>query len=233
MPTAPVDGVELYYESHGEGRPLLLVPGLGADLRIFAWLTGDLSRRCRVVSFDPRGSGRSAKPDAPYSIETMADDAAGILGALDIERSAVMGYSMGGRIALALSLRHPGLVDRLVLAATSARTPERVTAWQRFVTEVLSRIPLPTSVDPQPRYAFERQRQASRQFDCSNRLGEIEVPTLVIHGRADRMVPLALARELHAGIAGSRLEVVPGGHGALLTFGRRRFAEELASFAGV
>ncbi|MDE3087556.1 MAG: alpha/beta fold hydrolase [Acidobacteriota bacterium] len=233
MPTAQVNGIDLYYEVHGEGTPLLLVPGLGADVRLFAGVVGELRRRYRVVAFDPRGSGRSEKPDGPYSIETMADDAAALLAELGVTKAAVVGYSMGGRVALALALRHPEAVDRLVLAATSARTPARSSPWRWFVVEVVGRFPLFRAIDGQPRAAFEHQRQASRRFDCADRLGSLSVPALVLHGTRDRIVPVALARELEAGIPGARLVTVPGGHGALLTFRRRRFVSEITDFVGV
>lgn len=232
MPTAQVNGIGLYYEVRGQGSPLLLVPGLGGDLRLFAASAADLARRRLVVAFDPRGAGRSEKPDAPYSIEGMAEDAAGLLAVLDTGPAAVAGYSMGGRIALALALGHPALVERLVLAATSVGPPATASAWRWFVTEVVARVPVPRAIDPQPRYAFEHQRRASRQFDCRSRLEEISVPTLVLHGRRDHMVPLSSARELAAGIAGARLVTVGGGHAALLTTARRRFVEEVDAFLG-
>jgi 3-oxoadipate enol-lactonase len=229
--TARVNGIDLYYEAHGRGAPLLLVPGLGSDVRMFAQVVSALAERCHVVAFDPRGGGRSEKPDIKYTIEQMADDAAGLLGLLGVERATVVGYSMGGRIALSLALGHAGLVARLVLAATAARTPPgRRVGWRWFLMDVLERVPLPKSVDPQPRYAFERQRQATREFDCTSRLGEVRAPTLVLHGRDDHVVPLYLAEALRDGIPGSRMVTVPGGHLALITSRRRRFVEEILAF---
>jgi pimeloyl-ACP methyl ester carboxylesterase len=138
---------------------------------------------------------------------------------------------MGGRIALSLALDHADSVGRLVLAATSARTPASSPfGWRRFAIDVLSRIPLPKSVDSQPRFAFEHQREASRAFDGSDRLGHITVPTLVLHGRNDHFVPVSLARELGEGIPGSRVVTVPGGHFALLMRQRGRFVDEVRTF---
>jgi 3-oxoadipate enol-lactonase len=175
--TAQINGIELYYEVHGEGPPLLLIPGLGAHVRMFSGVLSALAETRQVVTFDPRGAGRSGKPDTPYSIGGMADDAAGLLDLLGIENTTVVGYSMGGRIALSLALDHPGLVGRLVLAATSARTlPGKPFGRRWFVMEVLTRIPVPKALDSQPRYAFDRQRQASLEFDCTDRLGQISVP---------------------------------------------------------
>ena len=74
MPSVRVNDIELYYEVHGEGSPLLLIPGLGVDVNFFRGIIDDLARSCRVVVFDPRGAGRSDKPDIPYSIDGMAKD---------------------------------------------------------------------------------------------------------------------------------------------------------------
>lgn len=232
MATAQINGIELYYEVHGEGPPLLLIPGLGADVRMFSGVSSALAETRHVVTFDPRGGGQSGKPDIPYSIGGMADDAAKLLNLLGIENTTVVGYSMGGRIALSLALEHSGLVGRLVLAATSARTPpSKPFGWRWFVMEVLTRIPLPKTVDPQPRFAFERQRQASRVFDCTDRLAQITVPTLVLHGRNDHLTSISLAKELGDHIPNSRVITVPGGHMALVTTKRRRFVEELIAFS--
>ena len=229
MARASVNGIELYYEEHGSGRALLLVPGLGADTRLFGGIVGPLAATCHVIAFDPRGGGRSDKPPGPYTIEQMADDADGLLDVLGIEDAVVVGYSMGGRIALSLALDHPERVRRLVLAATSARTPPSRPFGRRWLAlEVLSRLPTPGK--GQPRWAWECQRRASASYDATARLGEIVVPTLVLHGRRDHMTALALAREMHAGIAGSSLVVVPGGHLSLVTRERWRFAEEVAAF---
>ena len=136
---------------------------------------------------------------------------------------------MGGRIALSLTLDHPERVQRLVLAATSPRLPpERPFTRRWLVMNVLSRIPLPKRVDAQPHYAWEHQRRASRSFDVTARLGEIEVPTLVIHGRDDHMVPFSYGQEMADRITGARLVAVSGGHRALF----REHADELAGEAG-
>jgi 3-oxoadipate enol-lactonase len=229
VPRANVNGIELYYEEHGSGPALLLVPGLGADARLFGGVIGLLAATCHVIVFDPRGAGQSDKPPGPYSIEQMADDAQGLLDVLEIDRAVVAGYSMGGRIALSLALDHPTRVRRLVLAATSASTPPSHILSRRWLAlEVLSRLPTPG--DRQPRWAWECQRRASASYDATDRLAEIVVPTLILHGRHDHMTSVALARNMHAAIAGSVLVEVPGGHLSLVTRERRRFAEELAAF---
>jgi len=223
MPTAHVNGIELYYELHGDGPPVVVIPGLGCDVRMFSPLVTALAERCRVVVFDPRGAGRSDKPNLPYSIDEMADDAAALLHLVGMHSATVIGYSMGGRIALSLALRRPTYVGRLLLASTSARTPPNSgLSWRWFVMDVLGRIPLPRFIDPQPRYSEDRQRQASREFDCTAQLAEISVPTVVIHARHDGITPLNLALELQEGIPGARLVTVKGGHMSMLTTQRSR-----------
>jgi 3-oxoadipate enol-lactonase len=114
-----VSGLNMYYEVHGEGRPLVLISGLGNDLSSWALQIPDLAKRYRVISFDNRGSGHTDAPDQPYSIRMMAEDTAGLMDALGIEKAHVLGISMGGYIAEELAMAWPGRVTGLVLATTS------------------------------------------------------------------------------------------------------------------
>src|SRR5262245_34948349 len=126
MSTVTVGDVELYYEEHGSGEPLLLIMGLAADSMAWMFQLPAFSERYRTIVFDNRGVGRSAKPAGPYTIAGMADDAAGLLAALGVERTHVVGVSMGGMIAQELALRHPQRVRGLVLACTFPEPDEEV-----------------------------------------------------------------------------------------------------------
>jgi 3-oxoadipate enol-lactonase len=117
----PVGDIEIYYEVHGCGEPLLMIMGLGGSILDWGWvLPPKLAERYQVILFDNRGSGRSDQPPGPYSIRQMADDAARLMDALGVEKASVFGVSMGGMIAQELALNHPNRVERLILGCTSA-----------------------------------------------------------------------------------------------------------------
>lgn len=184
------------------------------DLSQAEQMINDLSQRCRVIAFDNRGAGRTGKPDIPYTIAMMAEDTHCLLRALGIKTANVLGISLGGRVALQFALEHPGMVENLILASTSARMAyHRGLLWR--VSDLMVRIPAVRSVGtkyPQPYYAYVRQREASRGFDAVGRLPGINSPTLILHGKKDRVVPYALAEAMHEGIAGSELVSFEGGH---------------------
>ena len=120
MPKVKVGDVYLNYDLQGAGDPLLMIMGLGASSA--AWdpeLVAELARSFHVITFDNRGTGQSDKPDAPYSIEMFADDAAGVLDNLKIPRAHIFGVSMGGMIAQEFALRHPARTATLTLGCTT------------------------------------------------------------------------------------------------------------------
>ena len=231
MPTAPVNGITMYYEIHGTGRPLVMIGGLGGDLSLLARSTRDLARHRQVIVFDNRGAGRTDQPDAPYSIPLMAEDTVGLMDGLSIERADILGISMGGRIALELALTHPSRVRRLVLVSTSAagRGKVHMSVPMRLMW-LVQWLPWMRGRYPQQEHAHRRQREATVSYDARDRVGQIAVPTLILHGRRDRTIPLAMAEELHAAIAGSRLEVFRGGHLFSFLGERRAFLARVEEF---
>lgn len=118
---ADVNGQRLHFEVQGEGEPLVLVMGIGYDSSIWKlYQVAALARHFRVVAFDNRDSGRSSRASGPYPIADMADDVAGLLNTLGIERTHLLGLSMGSMIAQEFALRHPDRLDRLVLCGSGA-----------------------------------------------------------------------------------------------------------------
>jgi pimeloyl-ACP methyl ester carboxylesterase len=118
MPYTDAPGFRMYYEEHGGGFPLLLINGLGSDHLEWLHQLPAFEARFRVVVFDNRGTGMTDVPPGPYSTAQMADDAAFLLRALGIPQAHVLGVSLGGMIAQEVALRHPDLVDGLVLGCT-------------------------------------------------------------------------------------------------------------------
>lgn len=139
MPNAQLNDANIYYEVMGEGKPLVLVMGLGGNLDW--WGTGFrkyLARHRQVIALDNRGAGETTAPDAPFTIHHMAGDIAHLLDYLSLETADVMGLSMGGMIAQELALSFPDRVDKLILGCTSCggleQRPPSEFAW-RLLTE--------------------------------------------------------------------------------------------------
>lgn len=231
MPTVRVRGIDIYYEVQGEGFPLVLIGGLGASVDLHRQLIAGLAGSHRVVAFDNRGAGRSEKPDVPYTIPMMGLDTLALMDALGIGEADVLGISMGGRIALEIATEHPARVRRLVLVSTSAagRGRIRMSLPMRLMSLLLY-LPGLRRIDPQPRYAHLRQRNAATTYDGTAQLPRLHAPTLITHGRRDRSIPLARAEELHHGIPGSQFEVFDGGHMFCLLTEREKFLERVRAF---
>jgi pimeloyl-ACP methyl ester carboxylesterase len=119
MPIAKAGEIDIYYEIHGKGLPLIMILGLGQDLATWDFQVGEFSKHFRLIVFDNRDSGRSSQSLAPYTTEDMARDTLGLMDYLDIERAHVLGTSMGGMIAQQVAFLAPERVMRLVLASTT------------------------------------------------------------------------------------------------------------------
>lgn len=212
MPTVKVNDITMYYEIHGTGEPIVLISGLASDHSLYQrmGLIPWLAEKYQVIAFDNRGVGHTDKPNIPYSIEMMADDTAALLHELGITRAHVLGTSMGGRVAVALALQHPQLVKSLVLISTAMKMTGSGPGWSLLQRRLMLLIPVLSGTLPY--YAAIRQLKASRNFDCVDRLGEVQVPTLILHGKKDKSAPYPLAEAMHTGIKGSKMLTFQGGH---------------------
>jgi pimeloyl-ACP methyl ester carboxylesterase len=144
MPTVRVGDINIYYEGHGKGEPLLLIAGWGTDLTCWQFQIPEFSTKYRVIAFDNRGAGRTDAPDEPYSFRMMADDAVGLLDVLGIGKAHILGVSMGGCIAQEIAIEHPDRTRSLILAATTAAPGacpmlmNTLTAWTAAMREGVS-----------------------------------------------------------------------------------------------
>jgi 3-oxoadipate enol-lactonase len=241
IPHVKVGSLNMYYEAHGEGQPLLLISGLGDDLNVWASQLPELARKYRVDTFDNRGSGRTDAPDMPYSIRMMAEDTAGLMDALNIQRAHVLGVSMGGYIAEELAITYPGRVASLVLATTSVGPYlVKISILQAWAREALRdmrpltffQIMLPFMFNDRsfetpgvlemavgtiaghsstPPHILARQMTACVEHDARDRIGRITAPTLVLAGKEDPFVPFSLSEELATSIPNAKLRVLDGG----------------------
>ncbi len=230
MPQLKINDINIYYEVHGEGQPLVIIPGLRSDVSEYQHIIELLAKHYMVIAADNRGAGRTDKPDMPYTIELMAHDTAALLKAIGIASAHILGISMGGRIAAALTLQQPQLVKSLILVSTFLKPRPRNTREDRW-TNILARAPSLQRREkyPQPYYAFVRQRDASRTFNCMDRLPEIHAPTLILHGDRDKLAPYAFAQEVQAGIKNSKMVTFSGGH-LFAFFQPRQFTDAVLDF---
>ena len=126
MPTIATNGINLYYETHGRGPLLVLIPGLGYDSWMYSRMIPGLAEHFQVISIDNRGSGLSDKPAGPYTAQMLAADVIGLLDDFPGVKAHIVGHSMGGFIAQALAIDYPERVDKLVLSATNFGGPRHI-----------------------------------------------------------------------------------------------------------
>lgn len=139
MPTVQANGINIYYEVTGSGRPVVLIAGLGYGMWFWHKIIPGLSEHFQVIAYDNRGAGQTDKPEGAYSVQMMAADCAGLLDALNVRDAIILGHSMGGFIAQQLALTRPDLVGWLVLAATNFGGPQHVPVTPAAMAVMLDR----------------------------------------------------------------------------------------------
>lgn len=242
MPKISIGDAELYYESTGDGPPLLLVPGLGGQGSFWAQQIPELARDFRVIVHDHRGTGQSTHSRIHYSVEQMADDLLRLMDALGIESAHFVGHSTGGAIGQIIAQDQPARLRSLVLSATWAgqdpyfrrlfesRRETLVTSgvesylrasvlmlappwWIRANDALLVEQHRLTAAASPPIEVLVSRIDAIVRFDRRARLGEIRTPTLVVVAADDMITPRFFSDELAERIAGAKLAVLDaGGH---------------------
>ena len=119
-----INDVRICYQIHGDGYPVVLIHGFGSKKESFMAQIPALSQEFKIISFDNRGSGKSERPDMPYTMEMFADDIKGLMDYFEITRAHLIGLSLGGMIGLNFVLKYPNMVNKLVLINTLARLPD-------------------------------------------------------------------------------------------------------------
>jgi pimeloyl-ACP methyl ester carboxylesterase len=222
----------MYYEVHGEGRPLVLLHGAYMTVDAMGPILPGLAETRRVIVPEMQGHGRTADIDRPIAYDGMADDVAALLRHLGIDEADAFGYSMGGGVALQLAIRHPGSVHRLVVASASYTSdgmqPELHEMVPSITPEMFAGSPIEAAyqeVAPNPG-DFPTLVEKLKRLDMTpfawpaEDVRGIEAPTMIVVGDADA-IRLEHAVELFrllgggamgdlAGLPESRLVVLPG-----------------------
>ncbi|KAB8141546.1 alpha/beta hydrolase [Chloroflexia bacterium SDU3-3] len=224
---AQINGLELYYEVHGSGSPLVLIHGGGSTIEsTFGYLLPTFARSHRVIAVELQAHGRTKDIDRPLSFEQDADDVAALLQHLQIDQADFLGFSNGGTTCLQLGIRHPTLVRKLVLAsAIFRRSGMPPNFFDGFDQATIAMLPEPLKqaylkVNPDPaglQAMFERDTARMRSFQDirDEDIRSITAATLVINGDAE-MVLASHALELAQTLPQARLAILPSGHGDYL-----------------
>ena len=241
--TTASDGARLHWETHGSGDPVLLIMGLGSNAygwhRTIPWL----AERYETIAFDNRGTGRSDAPAGEYTIAQMAADTAAVLDAAGHRTAHIVGASLGGMIAQRFALTYPERVRALVLLCTTpgsrsaARASDAVmaglvsggedpaavyrkNAWFLYGDETRATFPERIEEDivhrakiPTPPTGYFGQLRAAMGHDTYDELTTLAVPTLVVHGDADLLVPTENGKLIAGRVPNAELVLLPGaGH---------------------
>lgn len=248
MPKVQANGIELYYETHGAGEPLVLVSGLGYSAWQWHRMIPFLAEHFQVVTFDNRGVGQSDKPAGPYTAQMLAADTVGLLDALGIDKAIVAGHSMGGFVAQALALDFPQKVSKLILCSTNFGgprhvpvTPDALKVLTDVTSDALTRFKNGLVVSTAPGWAEKNPEMLQKWIEWrvanpiepvhyqaqlaiglallpeaaafEQRLPGISVPTLILFGAHDKVVPPANADLLAKQVSGSQTRILPdAGH---------------------
>ena len=233
MPFVDNQGTKIYWDEQGTGAPILLIMGLGYPSAMWHRTRPALSAFYRTIALDNRGAGQSDVPPGPYSIALMASDAAAVLDAAGVRSAHLFGVSMGGMVAQEFALQYLGRVRSLILGCTAAGGPSaqraepaavemlKARTWMSqqqaaeaaipFIydtatprhmidEDIATRQPWPTSPA-----GYLAQLQAILAWESFSRLPQITAPTLVIHGKVDRLVPVGNGELIAARIPGAQL----------------------------
>lgn len=178
MPLAPVNGVELYYEEHGQGTPILFIHEFAGDYRSWAPQVRFLARRYRTITFSARGYHPSTVPtdDASYSEEHNIEDAYGLLHYLGIGRAHIVGLSMGGNVTLKLGLAHPEVCLSLVVAGAGfgSTNPEEFRANSRETADLLERVGMETAAESYGRGPSRLRFEQKDPFGFAEMLAQLK-----------------------------------------------------------
>ena len=227
---ALVNGLNLYYEIHGIGQPLILLHGGFGLIEMFSQILPTLAQHYQVIAVDLQAHGRTADIDRPLRYEAMADDIAALVKHLGLDNADLLGFSLGGGVALQTAIRHPDLVRKLVLVSTPFRkdgwTDGTLAGMASIDAEAMkgtimheSFINTAPKPDEWPRLAAQtKQLLGGAAYDWTAAVAALKTPTLVVVGDSDsvkldhalEMFRLLGGGKADSGPSASQFAVLPG-----------------------
>ncbi|SKB37515.1 alpha/beta fold hydrolase [Daejeonella lutea] len=221
---APVKGIKMYYQVYGEGKPLVLIHGGGSTIETsFGRIIPMLAKHRKVIAVELQAHGRTSDRNSDLSFEQDADDVVGLLKELEIDKSDFFGFSNGGTTTLQIAIRHPEIVNKIVLgSALSKRNGVPAQFWDFMKQANLDNMPQElkdayTKVAPNPSgLQIMHDRDAKRMLNFRDipdeKIISIKAPVLIIIGDKDVIIP-EHALKIHRLLASSELAIIPGTHG--------------------
>lgn len=218
---APVDGLKMYYEIHGNGEPLILVHGGVVGITMFGGNVEALAKGRKVIAVELQGHGHTADIDRPLSFEALADDVAALVKYLKLQRVDVMGYSLGGGVALQVAIRHPEIIRKLVVVSAPCKRqgmyPEVLAAMGQMgpgAGEMMKQSPL-SKMYPNVNWTAlftKLGKLLSTDYDWSNEVTAIRAPTMLVFVDADAVRPEHIV-EFYQLLGGGRRDAGQDGSG--------------------
>jgi pimeloyl-ACP methyl ester carboxylesterase len=221
---AAVNGLNMYYEIHGQGKPLVLLHGGGSTIETnFEKIIPLLSKNRKVIAVELQAHGRTTDREMDLTFEQDADDVVALLKDFNIDKADIFGFSNGGTTTLQIAIRHPEIVNKMILGSPLAKRNGVPDWFWGFMSQAkLEQMPvqlkdgyLKVAADAnglQVMHDRDAKRMVNFKDISDEKIKAIAIPTLIIIGDKDVITP-EHALELHRQIANSELAIIPGGHG--------------------
>ena len=240
MPKTQIGDVELYYEEHGDGTPVILLHGLAGDCSAWNPQIKVLKKDYRVIPLDNRGAGRSSAPDYPYTTRLFADDTIGLMDALGITEPAhVIGRSMGGAIAQEMAINYPNRIRSMLITASFGKLDRyghrilhninevvkeqgymAAAKWQALFfypplyfnehEEQMDKFEESVGITDRPVHGYTNSTNACLTHDSLDRLNQVACPTLVLTGGEDVLCAVGPAKQIAERVPGCKLKIYAG-----------------------
>ncbi|HEX9131818.1 MAG TPA: alpha/beta hydrolase [Ktedonobacteraceae bacterium] len=213
---ASINGLDIYYEIHGSGQPLVLLPGAYWTIEAMGEIVPQLAATRRVIAVELQGHGHTADVERPLRFELMADDIAALIRHLGLERADIFGFSLGGGVGLQTAIRHPEVVRKLALASTPFKRdgwyPEDLAVMGAMSVEAFAGTPiheayLKTSPRPEawPTVVAKVRQLVTEDYDWAEDVAVLKTPILILVGDADGL-RLAHAVEFFGLLGGGKAD---------------------------